>query len=505
MHRRLNDTWAFGKPRRRFATQRTRRWTFVAGLAALLMTTAGIAVANDKLTSDADLAVLGLQQSYTNTSLPAGDTADFSFKLYVEVVPGGTEPQYPINVDVDSKPSWVSALTTFPISIAGTGTANAVTVSFRATGQTILSTGTITFKALKDGTELSQSVINTNTQSAFTVTVAPPAVTDSDNDGFPNDQDNCPNTPNPGQEDVDGDGSGDACDSNSYAPALTTFGVFSDADGNDTLTITKVSGDGDVVGNGDGTWSWSLETTDDGSGTVVVQASDGEHTPAQDSFDWTAADVVPELSELQLTDASAIACLAGNTVGLDFSFTSASVDTITGSIDWGDGSTDDSFSASPVSKSHTYATAGTFTITVNVQDEDGTGVDDSDTGNVTLLYNTSGILQPINPGPPTSIFKSNSTIPVKIKVTDCAGTPVGGLTLKISIQKLVGTTPSGIEETFSSTSAADTGNYMRYDSTGQQYIYNLAAKTLPDPTAGYQIKISGPTITDVTANFGLKK
>lgn len=38
---------------------------------------------------------------------------------------------------------------------------------------------------------------------------------DDDGDGEPNDTDNCPGDPNPGQEDSDGDGAGDACDDSS--------------------------------------------------------------------------------------------------------------------------------------------------------------------------------------------------------------------------------------------------------------------------------------------------
>lgn len=342
------------------------------------------------------------------------------------------------------------------------------------------------------------------------------SLTDTDNDGIADSSDNCPAVANADQANADGDALGDACDSNSYAPAvlspaadangnegdeLSTSGSFSDGDGNATLTIT---GDG-VADNGDGTWSWSRSTNDDASGSVTVTASDGEHTNATDTFNWAAADVVPALNALSPTGNNATACIGGDSVGLNFSFTSASVDTITGSIAWGDGATE-SFTSSPVSTSHTYA-AGAYTITVTVKDEDGTAIDDSDTTSVSLFYDASGVLQPVNDTQAhndPSVFKYGSTIPVKIRVTDCNGSSVTGLAPQLSVKKLSGSTPAtGTDEVIANTNSPDSNGVMRYDAVGMLYIYNLATKSLADSTATYQITIKGP-FADVTTLFGTR-
>jgi RHS repeat-associated protein len=78
---------------------------------------------------------------------------------------------------------------------------------------------------------------------------------DGDNDGVPDVNDNCPDTPNPGQQDSDGDGRGDACDncpttSNSDQRDNDTDGV-GDACDNCPTTANATQQDGDSDGVGD--------------------------------------------------------------------------------------------------------------------------------------------------------------------------------------------------------------------------------------------------------------
>lgn len=60
------------------------------------------------------------------------------------------------------------------------------------------------------------TIVNPSGSVDYTPFLASPsscaAAADCDNDGVPDDVDNCPGTSNPGQEDADGDGRGDACD-----------------------------------------------------------------------------------------------------------------------------------------------------------------------------------------------------------------------------------------------------------------------------------------------------
>lgn len=342
--------------------------------------------------------------------------------------------------------------------------------------------------------------------------------TDADDDGKDDADDNCPSTPNSDQTDTDGDSEGDACDANAFAPAagslsdtgatgaegdaLSATGAFTDGDGNDSLAITKQSGDGTVTDNGDGTWSWSHSTTDDDGGTVVVEATDNDHPAVTQQLAWTAANADPVVT----VTSGGTNC--DPTIGGTYT-DAGSADTHSGSIDWGDDSTDDTFSASPFGPvGHSYGTAGTRTITVAVADDDG-GTDTEEVSHT--VYNIpSDLLAPINNKSTRSVFKSGSTIPVKITVVDCDGNAVSTLTPAVALTKVDSTTLDAVNET-AVTIAATNGKQMRWDATAQQYVYNLSSKLSQHTGAAlgagtYKVSVDDPSFADpVVAYFDLKK
>jgi hypothetical protein len=224
--------------------------------------------------------------------------------------------------------------------------------------------------------------------------------------------------------------------------------------------------------------------------------------------------VKPSIGALNLTGGTGTACIGGNQVSLGFSFSDPGVNDNPWavSVNWGDGSPNTTASATSQGAqgpySHTYG-PGTFTVSVSVTDKDGgTGTSTSAAGAVSHLYKATGVLQPVNDTQAhqdPSVFKYGTTIPVKIRVTDCNNSVVGGLTPQIAVKKVSGSTPpSGDDEVISSTSGADSGTTMRFDATAGQYIYNLATRSLADSSATYEIRITGP-FTTVTSQFGTRK
>lgn len=353
---------------------------------------------------------------------------------------------------------------------------------------------------------------------------------DIDGDGALNETDNCPLVANGDQADADSDGLGNVCDPNAYAPvvsgsgaadpasedegtAQTTNGGFTDQDSNSSLTISKVSGDGDVTDNLDGTWSWSFTPTDNGSGTVVVQAYDGEHTAVTDSFDWTATNAAPTITSATFSQASAAPCPAIGSTTPNATLTVAWHDAGTSDtekllIDWdNDGSYEGSTSlasTNPIIATHLFGTSGPHLVHVKVQDDDG-DASGASTATFTVGYKMSGILAPLNANG-TSVFKSGSTVPIKVSITDCGSQPYSGATPNLTIQKITGNDPStAVNEDVISTIKGDTGTTLRWDGTSQ-YIYNLATKTLIDQSATYvaTVQWAGASPSAVSQSFGVK-
>jgi hypothetical protein len=253
--------------------------------------------------------------------------------------------------------------------------------------------------------------------------------------------------------------------------------------------------------------NFSFTPDDNGTYEVSLTITDDDGGSGSDSETITVTNVAPTYAATYPKfAASAVGCPSGGpNATLSFNFGDpGAADTWTVYIDWeNDGTFEFSRAASKVdSESHTYSTNGSHTAAVKVVDDDGgsTGVQ---TLTLNVLYNTSGILQPINSSGTRSAFKLGSTIPVKVKITDCSGNPVSTLSPQVSLTKLDGTPDGTSVEDFYST-VPDQGSTMRFTgSPDYQYIYNLGTKTLTQ--GDYRITISEPMIATITATFSLKK
>jgi uncharacterized repeat protein (TIGR01451 family) len=143
-------------------------------------------------------------------------------------------------------------------------------------------------------------------------------------------------------------------------------------------------------------------------------------------------------------------------------------------------------------------TVGQKTFTVSAIDKYGNEA--SKTVNYNVIYNFSGILQPIN-ADNSSVFKLKSTVPIKFQLNDSNGNYITTAIARIYIAKISdGVVGTDIEAV--STNSATTGNQFRYDTTANQYIFNLATKSLSKGT--WQIRIELDDETSKYINLSLK-
>jgi hypothetical protein len=122
------------------------------------------------------------------------------------------------------------------------------------------------------------------------------------------------------------------------------------------------------------------------------------------------------------------------------------------------------------------------------------------------------VLQPLqqvnDPSGLTKRYKLGSTLPIKFQLCDYNNKPVATAIAKLSITQISTSVDSGdVLVNLDSGSSNDNTNVFRYDSTAQQYIYNLSTKSTAFPwaTGTYKITITLDDNTAITTYFELGK
>ncbi len=251
------------------------------------------------------------------------------------------------------------------------------------------------------------------------------------------------------------------------APSDTTAPVISVPG---SLTVNATAASGAIA-------SYSVSATDNVDGTVTVActpasgstfplgattvrctASDLAGNSALSTFTITVADTTPPA----ITVPSSITVTATGATGATVTYQSSAVDAIDGTV-----------TTSCSRASGSVFPLGPTTVTCTATDARGNLA--TRQFQVAVVAAWTGILQPIN-ADGSSMFKLNSTIPVKFQLTG-ASAAITNAIVHLRLTKVsAGVAGSELEAT--STAAADTGNQFRYDSSSHNYIFNLAANTL---------------------------
>jgi hypothetical protein len=104
----------------------------------------------------------------------------------------------------------------------------------------------------------------------------------------------------------------------------------------------------------------------------------------------------------------------------------------------------------------------------------------------------------------TKRYKIGSTLAIKFQLADASGIYIGTAKATLAIIKKgngIDTTDTLVDLT--SAGSSDTGNIFRYDTTSQQYMYNL--KTTGYSQGTYQIIVSLDDGTQITTYFEMSK
>jgi FtsP/CotA-like multicopper oxidase with cupredoxin domain len=206
---------------------------------------------------------------------------------------------------------------------------------------------------------------------------------------------------------------------NKGGDVATMTGTLFDTDGD---AITLQASKGAVTDNGDGTWSWSYTTDNSGGqgGLVYITATDAGGKKDQAAFELDVNNAPPDLA--------AIGDKASNEndlVSVSSTFTDADAgDVHTGTIDWGDGTTDTATivegTPGTLSGSHTYGDDGTFHASATVTDGDDSDTETFDVvvSNVNPDGNIDETGTVLVNGVPTFFADVGQSIPFTARITD---------------------------------------------------------------------------------------
>jgi hypothetical protein len=286
------------------------------------------------------------------------------------------------------------------------------------------------------------------------------------------------------------------------ASAVGTTTAHTQADTTLTVPAGAPLGDPNPTGS-NGTTRWNASGTNRANNALTLEGFQANHWTVIDPGD-ADCNRAPTIAEAAFT--AAHATCAGATLALSLGDRDLDVagsdEDLDVTIAWGDGTTtsEQDLTATTLSRSHTYASAGRYTATIAVTDQHGATV--TARAAVAVDLATSGVLEPMN-ADGSSVFKAGSTVPLKIRIADCDGWASTALAPTVQVVRTSGAAPVGGIEEAVSTSAADTGTTMRF-SEGQ-WIYNLSTKSLSDTTARYRLEITvALTGQTVSVGFGLR-
>jgi hypothetical protein len=120
---------------------------------------------------------------------------------------------------------------------------------------------------------------------------------------------------------------------------------------------------------------------------------------------------------------------------------------------------------------------GTFTYTATATDKAGNVGTAKATYKVVYGYATTLFLQPVNDtahqtGLATSVFKAGQTVPMKFQLKNAAGQVVQAGSAPVWLTPVKGSSTAAAVNESAYTTTGDSAGTYRWDSTGQQYIYN---------------------------------